>query len=111
MQIVNINYKTETLTAYNACTYFSRLRGLIGRNLDSVDGLLLTPCNQIHTFFMSYPIDVVYLDKKGNILHIDKNISKSKMLKKVKGAYRVLELKANQSQKLDLAENLILEVQ
>ena len=111
MNTVKINSTTRDLTVYNACNYFTRLRGLIGRKLDDVDGLLLTPCNQIHTFFMSFPIDVIYLDKKGSILKIDKNVPKGRVLKKVNGAYRILEIKANHSQKFNLTENLILEVQ
>lgn len=28
------------------------------------DGLWIVPCESVHTFFMKFPIDLVYLDKK-----------------------------------------------
>lgn len=36
--------------------------------LNSGDGLWLSPCSSIHTFFMGYPIDVAFLDAKGTVL-------------------------------------------
>lgn len=85
------------LTVYNASRYFLRLRGLIGRTLEGVDGLLLTPCAQIHTFFMRFPIDAVYLDAAGKVLHIDRAVPPGRALGAVKGARRVLELPANEA--------------
>lgn len=42
---------------------WSRLLGLLGRaKLAKDEGLLLTPCSSIHTFFMRFGIDVLYLD-------------------------------------------------
>ena len=42
----------------------TRARGLLGRSgLDRGEGLLLKPTFSIHTFFMRFPIDVVFLDK------------------------------------------------
>ncbi len=32
-------------------------------------GLWLTPCQSIHTFFMRYPIDVLFLDAEGTVVH------------------------------------------
>src|SRR5436190_17741234 len=45
-------------------TYVARLRGLLGRRLKAGEGLLLVPCSAVHTFFMRYPIDVVFLDRE-----------------------------------------------
>jgi uncharacterized membrane protein (UPF0127 family) len=43
----------------------SRLRGLFGREeLAPDEGLLLTPESSIHTLFMRFPIDVVFLDRE-----------------------------------------------
>jgi uncharacterized membrane protein (UPF0127 family) len=47
-----------------ASSFFARFRGLIGRKKLSLgQGLLLRPCNDIHMWFMSIPIDVVFLRK------------------------------------------------
>ena len=44
-----------------------RARGLIGHKPPPPGtGLLIPKCNAIHTFFMSYPIDAIFIDAKGN---------------------------------------------
>jgi len=46
-----------------------RMIGLLGRDsLAPGDGLVLTPCNSIHTCFMRFAIDVVFLDRAGTVL-------------------------------------------
>ena len=48
---------------------WERLRGLLGRpQLQSGNGLWITPCNSVHCFFMGYPIDLVYLDQQQTII-------------------------------------------
>src|SRR6266487_124848 len=52
-----------------ADTFFSRLRGLLGRReLHADESLLLSPTSSIHTFFMRFPIDVVFLDRDLTVL-------------------------------------------
>jgi hypothetical protein len=42
-----------------------RLRGLLGRSsLPSGEGLWIGNCSSVHTLFMRFPIDVVFLDRK-----------------------------------------------
>ena len=52
-----------------ARTLRERMRGLIGspRPADG-EGLLIEKCNAIHTFFMDYPIDALFLDRRGNVV-------------------------------------------
>jgi len=89
------NGETTVCRAYYANGFFTRLRGLIGRTLDDeISGLLLFPCNQVHTFNMAYPIDIVYLDKEGIVLKIDAEIPPSKVLGTVKNARSILELRS-----------------
>ena len=42
----------------------TRMRGLLGRStLDADEGLLLKPAGSVHTFFMRFPIDAVFLGR------------------------------------------------
>jgi uncharacterized membrane protein (UPF0127 family) len=42
--------------------FFARFKGLIGTSrLAPGEGMLLSPCNDIHMWFMSIPIDVVFI--------------------------------------------------
>lgn len=48
-----------------------RARGLLGRPaLSSDEALWIEPCNSIHTFGMTYPIDVIFLDRSGKVLRV-----------------------------------------
>lgn len=50
-------------------TLKSRLQGLINRPfLESGSALVLPRCKSIHTFFMRFPIDVLFLNKQGKVV-------------------------------------------
>lgn len=50
---------------------WERARGLLGRSqLAEGEGLFIDPCNWIHSFGMRFPIDVVYLDREGRVVHL-----------------------------------------
>lgn len=56
-----------------ANNFWARFRGLmlsasIARRTRGAQGLLITRCSSVHTAFMRYPIDVVYLDNAGVVL-------------------------------------------
>jgi len=49
-----------------ADTFWLRLCGVSGVGRLAPDqGLMLVPCRAIHTFFLSEPLDLVFLDKQG----------------------------------------------
>jgi uncharacterized membrane protein (UPF0127 family) len=52
-----------------ARSFLARGRGLMGRQqLSAGAGLLIDPCSSIHTFFMRFPIDVVFVDRAGRVV-------------------------------------------
>jgi uncharacterized membrane protein (UPF0127 family) len=52
-----------------AATWRARLVGLLGRDgLAAGEGLLLEPCNAVHTLFMRFTIDVAFLDRAGAVV-------------------------------------------
>lgn len=61
------------------------------KNLDSDRGLLIRPCNSVHTFFMKFPIDVAFIDKNGQICHIIHSMKKNRVSPIVPKAFSVLE--------------------
>ena len=49
----------------------ARMRGLLGAaKLEHGQALLLSPCKQVHTFGMRYPIDVVFCDAAWQVLSV-----------------------------------------
>ena len=51
-----------------ADTSEKRRAGLLKHaRLDPGSGLWIVPCESVHTFFMRFPIDLVYLDKRRKV--------------------------------------------
>ena len=73
MQMLTISRRGADRPIYprvhHARTLWQRLRGLLGRPaLIRGEGLLITPCNSVHTFGMRYPLDLVFLDHGGTVV-------------------------------------------
>ena len=88
----------------------SRMRGLLGRrSLEAGEGLLLSPAAAIHTAFMRFAIDAVFLDRKGVVVHIAHDLRPWLTAAK-RGARAVLELPAGSARSfgLEAGEKLAL---
>lgn len=79
-----------------ARTFAERAKGLIGtKDLAADEGMLIEKCNAIHTFFMSFPIDAVFLDASDRVVKVVRGIKPWRPL--AWGGWRakkVLELKS-----------------
>lgn len=75
-----------------ANSFWSRLVGLQFRKQLPLDaGLLLAPCNGIHTCFVRFPIDATFLDQEGKVLQIRRSVKPWRIIPPVSGARAVLE--------------------
>jgi uncharacterized membrane protein (UPF0127 family) len=76
-----------------ADTFFSRFKGLmLTQSLPTGHSLYIKPCPSIHTFFMNYSIDVLYINENNEIVGTDEQLQPAKLGKRCKGAYSVFEL-------------------
>ncbi len=93
-----------------ACTFWARLNGLMfRRELASGRALLLEPCPQIHTCFMRFAIDVVFLDTQNRVVDVVEMIKPWRMSKFYRSARRTLELPGGTLQgKIRPGDELIL---
>src|SRR5262245_41832968 len=81
----------------------TRMKGLLGRDgLDSGEGLLLRPASSVHTYFMRFPIDVVFLDDALVVVGISDSVDPWRASSR-QGAKAVLELPAGESERRGLA--------
>ena len=88
-----------------ARNFYSRFLGLMFKDrLGDGEGLLLSPCNGIHTFFMRFPIDVIFLDSNFRVIKIIPEMVPNRFSPFVKGASKVLELSAKSSDFYELKE-------
>jgi uncharacterized protein len=80
-----------------------RLRGLLGKKeLPSGHAVLLRPAWSIHTAFMRFPIDVVFLDADQIVVKIVPNLPSFKTAS-CRGAREVVELRAGECERRGLA--------
>jgi uncharacterized membrane protein (UPF0127 family) len=93
---------------YHANSFLKRLGGLLVRApLKPGQGLLLTPCASIHTAFMRYTIDVVFLDRFGRIIKIVLRVKPWRMAA-CGEAHQTLELISGEAERMQLAPGQIL---
>ena len=78
------------------------MRGLLGRDdLPAGQGLLLRPAGSIHTAFMRFPIDAVFLDCELTVLRVVRHLPPWHMASE-RGAKAVLELPAGEADRVGL---------
>ena len=81
--------------AVMAQALFKRMKGLLGKaRLRQGEAMVLKPCNSIHTFFMAFAIDVLFLDKDNLVVKILHNVSPFRISGIYLKAQSVVELPA-----------------
>ena len=85
-----------------AATRRTRRRGLLGRKtMDASEALIIAPCFAIHTAFMQFAIDVVFIDSRGRVLKIVRELPPWRMAIAPR-AHAVIELAAGALKSRDL---------
>jgi uncharacterized protein len=75
-----------------ADTSATRQKGLLKHTgLDDGEGLWIVPCEGVHTFFMKFPIDVVFINKKRVVTKLRPNMVKSRIALSLR-AHSTIEL-------------------
>ena len=73
-----MNARTSQAIAHDielADTRETRRKGLLGRDgLDRRAALILRPCFSVHTAFMRFPIDVLFVDREGTVVKVVRNL-------------------------------------
>jgi uncharacterized membrane protein (UPF0127 family) len=94
-----------------ADTPFARLKGLLGkRELAAGEGLLLYPAFAVHTWFMRFPIDAVFLDRDLRVLRVASDL-KPWRAAAGRRAKAVLELAAGECRRRGIEAGNTLRVQ
>src|SRR4051794_22793078 len=89
----------------------SRARGLLGRSaLAPGEGLLLRPAFSVHTFFMRFSIDIVFLDRSGEVVAVAESVRPWRTATRFR-ARAVLELPAGEAARLEIRPGERLEPQ
>jgi uncharacterized protein len=95
MQLINARTGTAVVSVVElAVTRAARRRGLLGRDaLDFAAGMMLAPCAAVHTAFMRFPIDVMFVNRDGVVRKIVRDLKPWRIAAWLR-AYAVIELAA-----------------
>ena len=86
-----------------ADTMFRRMRGLLGRReLPRGEGMLIRPAPSVHTFFMAFPIDVVFLSREGDVVKVCEDVRPWRAAA-ARRAHSTLELAAGEARRRGIA--------
>lgn len=110
MKLVNLSKNIEVASEVEvASTYLKRLIGLLGRSgLGSGKALWIHHCHSIHTWFMRFPIDVVFVDEKMKVRAVYEDMGAWRMTSPFTKAESVFELPAGtlKSKPVELGDEL-----
>ncbi|MCR4401000.1 MAG: DUF192 domain-containing protein [Syntrophomonadaceae bacterium] len=78
-----------------AASFARRLRGWMGkRRAELGEGLVIYPCNSIHSCFMRFPFDAVFVSRQGRVVHLMQAMPPWRVSPVVREACLVIELPA-----------------
>ena len=93
------NVTKQTVLSYRtfqAVSFGDRLRGMIGRPFEEIgiDAMVFPSCSSIHTCFMTFPIDVIFLGPENTVLKTCPECRPWRPAVWCRGAHSVIELPA-----------------
>ncbi|MDR1941825.1 MAG: DUF192 domain-containing protein [Endomicrobium sp.] len=109
MEKLNIKFLENAVTIKKADSFFKKFAGfMLKRRPDYA--ILFENCSRVHTFFMRFNLDILFLDSKGAVAAIKKNVKPWRIVLPVKNAVSILEIPSylsNYASKYQ-TENLII---
>jgi uncharacterized membrane protein (UPF0127 family) len=96
VRVLNVTQGTIlTERCGEARNFFARGKGLMGHpGLAPGEGLLINPCSSVHSFFMRFPIDVVFADRAHKVVGLTSVMPPNRPFAGAWGAHYVVELPA-----------------
>lgn len=74
----------------------TRRRGLLGREGLAASALVIAPCSLVHTFFMRFAIDTVFVDRDGVVLRVLHGVRPNRVAG-AWGAFATIEVEAGRA--------------
>jgi len=111
IRLIHIRTGREIARLEIARTTLQRMRGLLGRSgLPPGQGMLIERCSSIHTFFMKFALDVIFLDSDWEVRRAMRDVRPWRLANSP-GASRVVELAAGALEGTGLAPGDALKIE
>jgi uncharacterized membrane protein (UPF0127 family) len=83
------------LTVERASSIRARMKGLLGRRaLGPGRAMHIIPCSSVHTCFMCFALDLIFLDRANRVVRIRRDVKPWRIVWGGRRAHSVLELEA-----------------
>ena len=112
-KVLNLSKDIILLENVNlADSFFTRLKGLLGKTqLSEGQGIIIKPCNSVHTIGMKFAIDVAFIDNDNVVNHIINDMAPGKTSPIIRKAKYVIEAKSRSFEgRLDLGDKVLIEI-
>lgn len=105
VEVFNITREKVLLReAEVAGNLLARMKGLLGRKeLPRGCGIIIRPCNSIHTIGMRFSLDVAFVGRDGRVLKVMENMPPGRLSPMVRGSAYVIEAGSGEFEKAGLA--------
>jgi uncharacterized protein len=105
------NTRTGEVLARSLAGAFARKdrnRGLLGRTaFERGEGLLIAPCSSVHTWFMKFAIDVIFVARDGRVRKIARAVPAWRLAWGL-GSFAVVELPAHVASATEVGDTLMI---
>lgn len=105
IKVLKVNDETF-LDVLIADSFTKRLFGYMFRKTPHHNVILLKPCNSIHTFFMKFNIDVLFLDDHMQVIKKITRLGPGQVVTKIMGANMIVEAKEGILNKIKVGDKL-----
>ena len=107
--VKNLVYNLEIIAeVFIADNFTKRFLGFMFRKKPHYEAILIKPCNSIHTFFMKFPIDVLFIDENMEVLKKIDGLKPGKVIIPQKKCKMVIEGKAGIFKNVKVGKKLIV---
>jgi uncharacterized protein len=103
LKITNVRTGEPISTTFSVADKpWTRMKGLLGRRGLALDeGLLIRPCSSVHTYFMRFSLDIVFIDRESRVVKVVRDL-KPFRFSGARGSHFVLEMAAGALVNTDL---------
>ena len=99
-------------TVWMAGTFLERALGLLNRKgLPDTDVLWIVPCTGIHTCFMRFTIDVLFLDKDNEVLRVASAVVPWRFVFAPRGTHSVMEMSSGNAHRSGIGPGDVLRIE
>lgn len=98
-------------SVFIASSMSDRMKGLLGRgSLPRESGMLIQRCSSIHTFFMRFRLDVIFVDRSMRVVRVVRDVAPFRMVFGGWSADAVLEVESGWLDLESIAKGTLLQL-